>query len=109
QQSAQPGEDDQAHHPRLGQREQVAPVGRKALVLRDREARHVGAYRVLDRKRKGRLAAERKTPRPKPGRLCRAAAIETSRSSAASRTGGTAAGWTASTRAWSHPRPTDCR
>ena len=53
QQAAQAGEDDQAHHPRLGQREQVAPVGGKRLVGGQRHGGHAPPYRACAAGRKG--------------------------------------------------------
>ncbi len=52
-QAAQPGEHHQAHHARLGQREQVAPIGGKALVVGQGNAGHAGPIRRRPRRGKG--------------------------------------------------------
>ena len=55
-QPAQAGEHHQAHHARLGQREEIAPVGRQRGWIRHLHGGHGRAYKGL--------AAKRKSPRP---------------------------------------------
>ena len=51
-QPAQAGKHDQTHHARLCKREQVAPMGRKALVMLQGKAAHVGP--IGGRRRRGK-------------------------------------------------------
>ena len=51
-QAAQAGEDDEAHHARLGQRDEIAPVGRQRGWIRHLEGGHCGAYKELGPERK---------------------------------------------------------